>query len=209
MEFDIDLDLIFENFVRDYRSFGLNQDCNWSRHTTEYISWFANEGLRKGYHVDQEIRYDEPPQIGEQIYRYADLVWVTNPDFETKDEVFMLHLESETGEDWAELTVDLVTYSPFKPLPMAICLVHRTKKKKSQKEFASDLVKYAINRCKGRARTLLLMMDLVWNDGDPFYGVVIDGKGLSSTKMASGVLHDWRGGTYYDLKLEKQVDEIL
>lgn len=209
MKSQIDLDLIFENFVRDYRSFGLNRHCNWSRHTTEYVGWFAQEGLRRGFHVDQEIRYDEPTQIAAQTYRQADLVWVKKPNFTPKKRVFVLHLESETGEEWAELTIDLVAYSPFRPLPVAVCLVHRRKEAKSQQEFAKSLVKHAEKRFKNQKRALLLMMDLVWDDGDPFYGCVIDGKGLSRVNAASGVLHDWRGGTYFDLKLEKQSNHLF
>ena len=124
-DIEVDLDLLFENFVRDYRTLGLNEHCTWTRHTTEYMSWFAQEGMRLGFHSDQEVVYPEPKELALQKQRKADLVWVTDPDRNLSDDVFALHLESETNQAKVELTIDLVAYSPFRPLPAVVAFLHR------------------------------------------------------------------------------------
>ncbi len=208
MKITIDLDLLFENFVRNYGSFGFNQSCTWTRHTTEYMSWFAKEGMGRGFHVDQEVEYPEPPEIGAQKKRRADLVWITDPDRPLKDEVFALHVESETGEKWGELTVSLLAYSPFKPLPAVVGVLHKTTQRKSKRAFARSIVKYASKRLKNRNREMLLILDLFWEEGDPIYGCIIDRRGSVRIHLAEGLYHKWRKEKYYDLKLVGQVKKF-
>jgi hypothetical protein len=167
------------------------------------MSWFAQEGMKRGFHADQEVVYPEPKELSFQKKRKADLVWVTDPERDLADDVFVLHLESETDQRYVELTIDLVAYSPFKPLPAAVAFLHRKTAKKSKRDFLADTLGYAIKRFRGKERTLLLIMDMVWDEGDPFYGYIIDGKGKHRKRLAAGVLHKWRSSVYYGLKLEE------
>lgn len=199
---EVDPDLLFESFVRDYRTFGLGRNSNWTRYTTEYMRWFAHEGMSRGFHVEQEVVYPEPSQLAAQKERKADMVWVTDPDRPLDKDVFFLHLESETEEQYVELTLDLLAYSPFKPLPLAVAILHRVTTK-SKPEFVGKTLAYAMKRFKSSTRTLLVMLDLVWNEGDGFLGLIVRGDGSWKQRTARGLLYRWRGAEYFDLKLEE------
>lgn len=208
----VDLELLFDNFVRDYRTFGLSKDCTYSRYTTEYIRWFAQEGIRLGYHADQEVEYKESKELSKlyplekkQEKRLADLIWVTDPKRNLNDDVFVLHLESETNKDNRNLTIDLLAFSPFRPLHNVVACLHRIEGNRAG--FSSGSLRYAITRFRGSGRTLLLLINTVWDEGDFLYGYIIDGRGKPRKKRASCVLHKWRGAEYFGLKPENDGDE--
>jgi hypothetical protein len=188
LDSDINLGLLFENFVRDYRAFGLRSGSNWTRHTTEVIRWFAQQGLNCGFHVEQE-------------FHRADLVWFkTTEGGPTKGNV-ALHLESETLEDNADFTLRLLAGSLFPNVEAVIAFLHVEHSGHRGREIAEKLCKASRVLMDNVNRRMLLIIDAVWNQGDDFFGWIIEPQKSLVSYRAVGTKYLWNTLEYLDLNL--------